>query len=348
MKFFNELPKQKIEKNAIFLHYTGRMFGIGCSVFSNEALVKINLLKKRRNKSGFIILIPNIDWLKKYDVQLTPSVRNLLQQYWPGELSVVLEVPDPRFQAISQNNKIAFRVPTDKLLRELITNLGQPIISTSVNETGEKPVQILDDIILGFQNWFDFAVLPEKIEVINNIPSTIIEIPDGKIKLIREGSIPFPEIELSYKSQLILFVCTGNTCRSPIAEFLAKKMIDKNNLHYTVMSAGFIEEGIPISENSKSVLALNGIDASEHLSALLNYKMIRRSWLILTMTKDHKKKILQLYPASASKVYTISEFTGFNFDVMDPFEKDLEYYKKTFEEINDRVKIIFEKIKGER
>lgn len=348
MKIYNEVSGHKIEKNTIFLHYTGSMFGIGCSAYSKEAIEKINLLKGRENKSGYIILIPEVGWLKRFDVQITPRIHRILQQYWPGELSVILEVTDPRFQQISKNGKVAFRIPTDKLLREFILKIDQPIISTSVNISGEKPVQNLNKILDEFESLFDFAILSDEAKVSNNKPSTIIEFSDTKLNLVREGSIPFSEIELSYSSPQILFICTGNTCRSPIAEFVAKKIIIDENIKLRAASAGFTAGGIPISENSSRVLASNGIDASDHTSKLLNAKILRDSWLVLTMTLEHKNKILQLYPASASKVHTLSEYAGYNSDVADPIGKDIEYYKNTFEEINEKVKSIFEKIKEER
>ena len=348
MKIYNELPEHKIEKDATFLHYTGNMFGIGCSAFSKEAIAKIDLLKDRKDKSGYIVLIPDVDWLNRFDVQITPKINRILQQYWSGELSVILEVPDPRLKHISQNGKVAFRIPADELLREYIIKLDKPIISTSVNKSGKKPFQNLDEISAGFGSWFDFAILPDDVQQSNNLPSTIIEFTDEKLSLIREGSIPFSEIELSYEAPQILFVCTGNTCRSPIAEYLARRIITEKNLKFRTASAGFTADGMPISKNSNYVLALHGIDASEHTSSLLNEEYLRRSWLVLTMTTNHKNKILQLYPASASKVYTLSEYAGFNNDITDPFGKDIEYYKNTFEEINEKVKIIFEKIKEER
>ena len=348
MKIYNELPEHKIEKDATFLHYTGNMFGIGCSAFSKEAVAKIDLLKDRNDKSGYIVLIPDVDWLNRFDVQITPKINRILQQYWSGELSVILEVPDPRLKHISQNGKVAFRISTDKLLRDFIVKMDQPVISTSVNKSGKKPVQNLDEILTGFESWFDFAILPDNFKQSNNLPSTIIEFSNGKLDLIREGSIPFSEIELSYEAPQILFVCTGNTCRSPIAEYLAKRIINEKDLKFRVASAGFTADGMQISENSERVLALNGIDASEHKSTLLNEENLRKSWLVLTMTANHKNKILQLYPASTSKVYTLSEYAGLDNDIADPIGKDIEYYKNTFEEINEKVKIIFEKIKEER
>jgi|AntAceMinimDraft_16_1070373.scaffolds.fasta_scaffold01820_6 tRNA threonylcarbamoyl adenosine modification protein (Sua5/YciO/YrdC/YwlC family) len=348
MKIFNDTSNIDFSKAPTFLHYTGSMFGIGCSAFNKEAINKINSLKNRKDKKSFIVLIPDIDWLKKYDVQITPKVRCILQQYWAGELSVVLEVPDTRLKHITQNGKVAFRIPTDELLREFIEEFDEPIISTSVNKSGEKPVQNLEEISTGFESWFDFAILLNDVQQSNNLPSTIIEFSDDKLNLIREGRIPFSEIELSFQSPQILFVCTGNTCRSPIAEYLAKKIIAEKNLKFRVASAGFTADGMPISENSNRVLSLNGIDASEHISSLINEGILRKSWLILTMTVKHKRKILQFFPTSASKVYTISEYAGFNIDIADPIGKDIEYYKNTFAEINEKVKIIFEKIKEER
>lgn len=348
MKIYNELPREKIEQNAIFLHYTGNMFGIGCSSFSKEAIAKIDSLKERNDKSGYIVLIPDIDWLKRFKVEITPKIRRILQQYWHGELSVILEVPDSRLEYISQNGKVAFRIPTDKLLRQFIVEMDQPIISTSVNKSGKKPVQNLNEILTGFESWFDFAIIPDDFQQCNNLPSTIIEFSDEKLSLIRQGSIPFTEIELSYEAPQILFVCTGNTCRSPIAEYLARRIIAEKDLKLRTASAGFVADGMIISENSNYVLALNGIDASEHTSTLLNEENLRKSWLILTMTANHKNKILQAYPASASKVYELSEYAGFNNDIADPIGKDIEYYKNTFKEINEKIKIIFEKIREER
>ncbi|MBT4576318.1 MAG: hypothetical protein HOB92_07605 [Candidatus Cloacimonetes bacterium] len=348
MKIYNQLPTHKIKEDTIFLHHTGKIFGVGCFAFCKEAVAKINLQKGRKSKSGFIVLIPNIDWLIRFNVRVTPQIHHILKQYWPGELSAILEVPDTRLEHISENGKVAFRIPTDKLLREFIVKIDQPIISTSVNESGEDPIQNLDEIISRFERWFDYAILPEKIQQNDNLSSTIIEFSNSKLKLIREGSIPFSEIEISYELPQILFVCTGNTCRSPIAEFLAKKIISEDNLNFRAASAGFMKVGKSISENSKSILASNGIDASKHKSTQLNEENLRRSWLILTMTEEHKKKILRFKPASASKVYTLSEFAGLSDDVIDPFGKNIEFYEKTFDEINKKLKITFEKIKEER
>lgn len=348
MKIYNKFPENEDVINSIFLHFTGSMFGIGCSAYNIDVINKINLCKERENKSRYIVLIPKVAWLRKFNVELNTGISNLLQQYWPGELTVILEISNIKLNYVSHKNKVAFRIPTNKFLREFIEKMDHPIISTSVNISGNEPMTNLDEIQTEYDNWFDFGVLSESKMLVSKVPSSIIEASDNRINLIREGSIPFSEIERSFKQPQILLVCTGNTCRSPMVEYFLQKLIDSEKLNYQVSSAGLLEGGQPISENSKKILKLNGIDASKHISQQITHEVIRSSRLILTMTMKHKNKILQLYPNSIYKVFTISEFAGFKGDIEDPIGKGEKYYDKTFTQIKERIQIIFDRIKGER
>jgi len=346
MKIYSKFPENS--ESSVFLHFTGSMFGMGCSAYNLEAIKRIDELKERTNKSGYIVLIPELNWLERFNVKVNVNLKHLLQQYWPGELTVILETLDPKLKHVSYMNKVAFRIPKSEFLREALGDFDQPIISTSVNKSGIEPKNDLDEIISQYNDWFDFGVLPQKIYSVSNLPSTIIEITNDGIHLIREGSIPYSEIQSSYAKPQILFVCTGNTCRSPIAEFLLQRKVSDSKLNFRVSSAGFTAGGMPISEGSQKVLIQQGIDALSHLSTKLNEDVIRSSWLILTMTDQHKRELLDRFPASVPKVYTLTEFTGLQGDIPDPFGKDEKYYKKVFDEINRSIQIIFDKIKEER
>jgi len=312
-------------KDAIFLHYTGNMFGIGCSAFCQNAITKIDDLKNRKNKSGYIVLIPKIEWLEKYNVTISAKMKRIMQQFWPGNLTIVLQTNDKRFGF----KKIAFRIPTDKFLRDFIEEFGEPIVSTSINRSGENAMIDLQEIEK--LDWFDFAILPKDKIKITQYPSTIID----DFFCIREGSILFAQIERAYHNPQILFVCTGNICRSPIAECLAKQ-----SLSYRIKSAGLLESGNEISENSRLILKENGIDASKHLSTQISQKIIDEAWLILIMTENHKKQLLTLFPNAFYKILTLSEYTGFSGDIADPYKKDLAAYCETFEAIKKRIEKI--------
>lgn len=342
------MKKQKINSTSVFLHFTGSMFGVGCSAFNKQAIARVTDLKKRESGKGIIVLIAERESLQKYGILISQNMQRLLEQYWPGELTVILPDPKHKFEYVSVQGEVAFRLPKDPFLRTFIKEFKYPIISTSINLSGESPVGDLTEVRKTFSSWFDVEVLPEKIIKVENKPSTIISIKQGKLNLIRAGNIPFSELEISYNMPQILFVCTGNTCRSPMAELIAEEIIRADDLRFRTASAGFLLEGIPISANSGQVLAENGIESGNFRSSLLSDNIIRQSWRIFTMTIEHKRKLIESFPEAASKVYTIAEYTGKKGDIADPIGRDIGFYTDIFKELDRKIKIIFDLIREER
>ncbi len=104
----------------------------------------------------------------------------------------------------------------------------------------------------------------------------------------------------------ILFVCTGNTCRSPMAEGILKHLLDKKGAgdNFVVSSAGLMTaEGLPPSEFAVEVLKERGIDISSHRSKQITQDMIKDNDLILGMTLDHKQQLRFFYNALNSYMY---------------------------------------------
>ncbi|WP_017756615.1 low molecular weight protein arginine phosphatase [Calidifontibacillus oryziterrae] len=141
----------------------------------------------------------------------------------------------------------------------------------------------------------------------------------------------------------ILFVCTGNTCRSPMAEAVLRH---KANSEYEVKSAGvFAHVGSPASQNSVEVLTKQSIPIN-HKSAQLDDELIEWSDLILTMTNAHKKLILERYPKAADKVYSLLEFAlNSPADIFDPFGGTIEDYREVYEQIDEAIKQLLVKLK---
>lgn len=140
----------------------------------------------------------------------------------------------------------------------------------------------------------------------------------------------------------ILFVCTGNTCRSPMAAYIMDKIAVENDLDILIESAGiFAEGGQPASENAIKAMAEMGIDITEHRTQPVTEELIKKSDIILTMTQGQKKL---LEPLAKDKVYTLLEYSGSEGDISDPYGGDLEEYKETAQEIYDALTDAAEKM----
>jgi protein arginine phosphatase len=142
----------------------------------------------------------------------------------------------------------------------------------------------------------------------------------------------------------VLFVCTGNTCRSPMAEAILKS---KQLPGVEVKSAGvYAPNGMDASFNAKVVLEENKISHG-HRSSTLTKEMIDWATLVLTMTRGHKGLILSQYPDAAEKTFTLKEFAeeSGSLDVADPFGGNEQIYLEAFTEIQKSIERIIDKIR---
>ncbi len=129
----------------------------------------------------------------------------------------------------------------------------------------------------------------------------------------------------------ILFVCTGNTCRSPMAEALLKQ---KNHPNIAVKSAGtFAENGNTASINTITVLKETGFELT-HTSSILTEQLVSWATHIITMTTAHKHQVIDRFPFVVGKVTTLKQLAeNTDEDVHDPYGGSLQTYRTTRAEI---------------
>lgn len=157
----------------------------------------------------------------------------------------------------------------------------------------------------------------------------------------------------------VLFVCTGNTCRSAMAEGMLKKMLEertKGNSKIEVISAGISAlPGISPTFEAISVMFEQGIDISQHYAQELQEELIKKADLILVMTNEHKEYIHKEFPFAQNKTFLLKKFTinnksesnqnnDRNYEIIDPIGRKIEFYRIIARELKNNLEKILDKI----
>jgi L-threonylcarbamoyladenylate synthase len=190
---FNESLKKAeniFNQNGIFIYPTDTIYGIGGNPFSREAMERIIRIKKRDESKSFIFLIGTTGLLQEY-IDTADSALNKINSIWPAPVSVIFKL-NKKYKELLKQETCAFRIPKNKFCYDLLDRIQLPLISTSVNLEGKKPLNNYKEIITDFSEKVDaiFYSVSEN----ESISSTVIDMTENEPKLIREGMIKFMDL----------------------------------------------------------------------------------------------------------------------------------------------------------
>ena len=331
-----------IESGGLVAFPTETVYGIACLVKS-DSLARLDNLKGRTADKYYTLHIGQKSDVGNYVPTIGLMTQKLIQNAWPGPLTVVFELDKKDidkqhrilegevFRSLYKDHSIGIRCPDNTIAVMLLQQMSTPVVASSANITDRPPAvdagQVLDQLSGKIDLLLDAGPCKYKQS------STVVKIGKKGMGLLRPGVYSQAELEALSLIQF-LFVCTGNTCRSPMAEgifrkYLAEKLqcnvdgLDK--MGYKVDSAGIIGSvGCPASAEAVIACAAKGVDIKAHRNKGLSRELIEASDIIFAMEQIHRDRVVLLDPKAANKCFLLAG----NMGIPDPIGQPQQSYDK--------------------
>ncbi len=180
---------------------TETVYGIGANFLDKKAIKKLYEVKKRPLNKPFTVHISSLDTIAEMQCEISPPAERLIKEFWPGPLTVVLKCTlstpgvEKRFQGFHPGGgkgTLGFRMPRNRIAKELISESGIPVAAPSANVSGEKAPAEAGEILKKFDGKIDLILDSGKTQFSRE--STIVDATKFPCKILREGAIPESEI----------------------------------------------------------------------------------------------------------------------------------------------------------
>lgn len=195
IKIYNENPNEReidkvvkiLQKGGLIIYPTDTVYGLGCDITNTKAMERVAQLKGLKlDKANFSFICYDLSNLSDYVKQIDTPAYKILKKALPGPYTFVLPSSTNLPKAFKNKKTVGIRIPDNNIIRELVKKLGNPIVSTSIYDEDDL-LEYTTDPELIYEKWGN------KVDIVidggygSNIPSTVIDLSEGEITVLREG-----------------------------------------------------------------------------------------------------------------------------------------------------------------
>jgi tRNA threonylcarbamoyl adenosine modification protein (Sua5/YciO/YrdC/YwlC family) len=333
---------------------TETVYGIAANAWMADGVVRLQLGKGRAEHKPLTLALGStqeaLDWVPA----VAPLGRRLARRCWPGPLTLVFRMgfaggpverlPQSVRRRICPGDTLGLRVPDHPAAREILSLAAAPLVLTSANRSGEPAATTAEEVMTAVGD--DLAFVVDGGPSRYGRASTVALIDDSCWSILREGVLS--ERELSENAACrILFVCTGNSCRSPMAAALCQKHLAKRlgcrtedllRRGFFVHSAGLAAQtGNSATPQAVEAAGERGAELANHQTQPLTESLVQGADHLIVMTRSHLLAIEARF-AGAGRAARLLSPRGM--DVSDPIGCDLQVYRQCAREIDESLEAL--------
>lgn len=345
-----------LRRGGVAVFPTETVYGLAAAVTQLKAVERVYKIKNRAPAKPFAIHVAEPAEVAKYvDLDSQRAVAKLVERTMPGPITLLVTVADDVIDRriaeldlpaeakglIYHRGVVGLRCPAHAAASEMLSAVDAPVVATSANLSGDPPPHTaaaarqaigdrVDIILDGGRTRYDAA-------------STVVSVRGDDVTIVRAGMFDEPYLR-NLLMRSVLFVCSGNTCRSPMAEAIARhELADRlgtaphtlGDRNWQVRSAGaFAGPGAPATGDAVRAVGALGVGMGDHRSTPLSVDMIRNAEVVYCMTEAHRVAVLSLAPDAGGKVHRLDP-SG---DIADPIGGGPQVYDRCARQIQQHVR----------
>ncbi len=346
-----------ITGGGLVVYPTETVYGLGANALDGKAVARVFRAKGRPADKPVIVLARDFSQLKELVSAIPPWARTLMGLFWPDGLTLILSAsPSVPPELLAGGTSIAVRISGHPVAQALLKAAGVPLTSSSANRSGHPAPTTAPAARRQLGSRVDLIIDGGKSG--GEQSSTILDVRTESVRLVRSGRISEDEIRKVVpleigdparreKIRTILFVCTGNTCRSAMAQGLFQKMLKSRGItDLKVRSAGTsAARGAPPTELAQQVIReQDGVDISSHRAHPLNRELLRAADVVLAMSLSHARQIESMGRGFARKTYLLTSYPAWEHPDPDDIEDPMGGTRGDYVRIYRRIKEQLERI----